>query len=88
MPSATSDSNDQVQENIRGGNVQARTRCLKPLKYTGTLDKFQHQDLTPVIGREYIGLQVTELLAENNEQLIKDLAVTGRLYSLLDPLKY
>lgn len=41
----------------------------------GSLDKYKHQDLTPVIGREFEGLQVTELLTAD-EQLIKDLAVT------------
>lgn len=42
---------------------------------SGTLNKYTHQDLTPVIGMEFEGLQVTELL-EGDEQLIKDLAVT------------
>jgi alpha-ketoglutarate-dependent taurine dioxygenase len=42
---------------------------------SGSLDKYQHQDITPVIGREFEGLQVTDLL-QGDEQLIKDLAVT------------
>jgi len=42
---------------------------------SGSLDKYKHQDLTPVIGREFEGLQVTELLS-GDEQLIKDLAIT------------
>jgi hypothetical protein len=62
---------------IVGGHPKARTQLTKPLVYEGSLDRFTHRDLTPVIGREYEGLQVTELLAANNEQLIKDLAVTG-----------
>jgi alpha-ketoglutarate-dependent taurine dioxygenase len=39
------------------------------------LDKYKHEDLTPVIGREFEGLQVTELL-KADPQLINDLAVT------------
>lgn len=42
---------------------------------SGSLNKYKHQDLTPVIGREFEGLQVTELL-KSNAQLINDLAVT------------
>ena len=42
---------------------------------SGSLDKYKHQDLTPVIGREFEGLQVTKLLTAD-EQVIKDLAVT------------
>lgn len=75
MPSIT---NEQTLDNgqFLGGNVQARTRLPKPLKYTGTLDSFQSQDLTPVLGREYEGLQVRDLLKWGDE-MIRDLAVTS-----------
>jgi hypothetical protein len=65
---------------IVGGHPKARPRLTKPLVYSGSLDRFTRRDLTPVIGREYEGLQVTELLEANNEQLIKDFACTGALY--------
>lgn len=70
---------NKLESNIRGGNAKARTQCATPLVYSGTLDKFSSRDSTPVIGREYEGLQVTELLESDNEQLIKDLAVTSEL---------
>lgn len=55
----------------------ARTRLVKPLAYSGSLNSFSQSDLTPVIGREYEGLQVAELLAaKNSDVLIRDLAVT------------
>lgn len=54
----------------------ARTRLDKPLSYTGSLDSYEQSDLTPVIGTEFEGLQVTELLATGNDALIRDLAVT------------
>ncbi|KAG9245897.1 alpha-ketoglutarate-dependent taurine dioxygenase [Calycina marina] len=81
MPSAINGTNgsgpeDQVQRsNIKGGNVESQTRCLKPMVNSGSLDKFTNRDLTPIIGREFEGLQVRELL-KADEQLIKDLAVT------------
>lgn len=60
-----------------GGHIQARTRLQKPLQYTGTLDRFQSQDLTPVVGREYEGLQVRDLLKWGDD-MIRDLAVTSK----------
>jgi alpha-ketoglutarate-dependent taurine dioxygenase len=55
----------------------ARTKLDKPLTYTGSLDSYSHSDLTTVIGTEYEGLQVVDLLsAKNSDALIRDLAVT------------
>jgi alpha-ketoglutarate-dependent taurine dioxygenase len=77
MVSPTFGAQKSLTPNIRGGNVQALTRCLEPLIYSGTLDHYTHRDSTPVIGREYEGLQVTDLLnAPSRHQRIKDLAVT------------
>ncbi|KAK2764452.1 hypothetical protein FQN54_009146 [Arachnomyces sp. PD_36] len=74
MPAAIDNSNGST---IRGGNEQARPRLTKPLTYSGSLDSFTHNDITPVIGREYRGIQVNDLLkANNSDDLIRDLAVT------------
>lgn len=43
----------------------------------GSLDKYEHSDLTPVIGREFNGVQVKDFL-DGDEQLIKDLAVSSK----------
>jgi alpha-ketoglutarate-dependent taurine dioxygenase len=60
---------------IRGGNVRAQTRCLKPIAYCGTLEDYH--DVTPVIGREFQSLQVIDLLnGPNRDERIRDLAVT------------
>lgn len=78
MPSALPDTGHVETSSIRGGNPEARTRCNKPMVYSGLLDTYAHHDLTPVIGREYHGLQAVDLLkAANSDELIKDLAVTG-----------
>ena len=61
---------------IFGGDATARSRLLEPLVYSGSLDSYKYQDLTPVIGREFEGLQVTDLL-KASDAVVKDLAVTG-----------
>jgi hypothetical protein len=57
------DRNSDTETSIIGGHASARPRPLRPLTYSGLLDHFQHQDLTPVVGREFEGLQVTDLLS-------------------------
>ncbi|KAL4994226.1 hypothetical protein BDV10DRAFT_197702 [Aspergillus recurvatus] len=62
---------------LSGGHPEARPRLSSPLAYSGSLDAYQRQDLTPVIGTEYEGLQVVEILrSPKRDQLIQDLAVT------------
>lgn len=56
----------EPKSGIVGGNPVAKTRCLKPLVYSGSLDKYTQADITPVIGREYEGLHVTDLLKTDN----------------------
>ncbi|KAK4147378.1 uncharacterized protein C8A04DRAFT_24620 [Dichotomopilus funicola] len=49
----------------------------EPLKLSGALDKFEHFDVTPVIGREYANVDLAELLsAPNSDELLRDLAIT------------
>lgn len=46
---------------------------------TGALDKFQHFDVTPVIGREFIGVDLAEWLhAPNSDELLRELAITSK----------
>ncbi|KAK7914499.1 hypothetical protein PG985_012202 [Apiospora marii] len=72
MPSV---SIDPVDCNLFGGHPGSRTRMQKPLVYSGTLDEFEQNDLTPVIGREFYGLQIRDLL-KWDDQHMKDLAAT------------
>lgn len=73
MPGATTISEGPVAPNYD----IARTKLDKPLSYTGSLDSYSQSDLTPVIGTEFEGLQVVDLLsAKNSDALIRDLAVT------------
>jgi alpha-ketoglutarate-dependent taurine dioxygenase len=78
MSSVKRARHDGAESSIIGGHESARSRLLKPLVYSGSLDSFKHQDSTPVIGREYEGLQVRDLLKWGDE-MIRDLAITSML---------
>jgi len=54
-----------------------RSRLKKPLEYSGSLDNFEHTEVTPVVGRLYPNVQIRDLLeAQNARQLLQDLAYT------------
>lgn len=44
-----------------------------PLSYSGTLDSYEHFDVTSVIGREFPKLQITDIL--NDDAKLRDLAI-------------
>ncbi|KAK4466845.1 hypothetical protein QBC42DRAFT_215733 [Cladorrhinum samala] len=49
----------------------------EPLKLSGALDQFRSFDVTPVIGREYVDVDLVDLLrAPNSDELLRDLAIT------------
>ena len=51
----------------------------EPLVYGGSLEQFDYVDLTNVIGREFSGVQLTDLLkAPNADEIIRDLAILGK----------
>lgn len=52
-----------------------KSELLGPLKYTGSLDQYESFDVTAVIGREYPGLQLVDIL--HDDAKIRDLALTG-----------
>lgn len=57
----------------------ARSKLKAPLEYTGSLDIYDYKDLTTVIGREYHGIEIVDLLnASDSDVLIRDLAITSR----------
>ncbi|KPI34564.1 putative alpha-ketoglutarate-dependent sulfonate dioxygenase [Cyphellophora attinorum] len=45
-----------------------------PLKYSGSLDQYKHFDVTNVIGREFVDLQLSQIL--NDDAKLRDLAIT------------
>lgn len=61
---------------MHANGVQSKL-IKEPLKYSGSLDKYKFIESTPIIGREYHDLQLTDLLkAPNRDVLVRDLAVT------------
>ncbi|KAH8687728.1 putative alpha-ketoglutarate-dependent taurine dioxygenase [Tricladium varicosporioides] len=53
------------------------TAHKEPLKLSGALDHFESFDVTPVIGREFKGVNLAKWLrAPNSDDLIRDLAIT------------
>ena len=54
----------------------------EPLKLSGSLDSYESFDVTPVIGKEFVGVNLAEWLnAPNSDDLIRDLAITSILPS-------
>src|SRR5690606_23813524 len=50
----------------------------EPLRLSGALDHLEYFDVTPVIGREYVNVDLVELLrAPNSDELLRDLAITS-----------
>jgi len=49
----------------------------EPLKLSGALDHFESFDVTPIIGREFVGVNLAKWLrAPNSDELLRDLAIT------------
>ncbi|KAB8290794.1 hypothetical protein EYC80_008431 [Monilinia laxa] len=55
----------------------AQVQHREPLQLSGVLDKFESFDVTPAIGREYVGVNLADWLkAPNSDGLLRDLAIT------------
>ncbi|KAI1389996.1 TauD-domain-containing protein [Hypoxylon trugodes] len=53
------------------------TAHKEPLKLSGALDQFKQFDVTPVIGKEFVDVDLAEWLrAPNSDELLRDLAIT------------
>ncbi len=53
-----------------------------PLALSGALDRFSYEDITPVIGREFLNINIVDDLLDvsNADELIRDLAITSKQY--------
>ncbi|KAH8662371.1 hypothetical protein BX600DRAFT_498913 [Xylariales sp. PMI_506] len=72
-PSATIDVAEQAIP-VREGKTKSYP---KPLVPSGALEKFEYEETTPVIGREFINVNIVDdiLNAENADELLRDLAI-------------
>jgi hypothetical protein len=52
----------------------------EPLKLSGALDHFKHEETTPIIGREFIDVNIVDDLldTENADERLRDLAITSK----------
>ena len=52
----------------------------EPLKLSGALDKFAPEDTTPLIGREFLNVNIVDdlLNATDADELLRDLAITSK----------
>lgn len=57
------------------------THGRKPLKYSGSLDGFESEDITPVIGTEYPTAKLVDWInAPNADDLLRDLAIKSEYH--------
>lgn len=71
-PSATSIGIDTTAQT---GKAYQHREALKP---TGVLDQYKQKDLTPVIGTEFLNVNLVDWLnAPNSDELLRDLAIKG-----------
>ena len=72
-----SEAKEEPAPAVQSPAVEAQHR--EPLKLSGALDHFESFDVTPVIGREFVGVNLARWLkAPNSDELIRDLAITSR----------
>lgn len=68
-------SAEQVDFKSKNGTQPLR----RPLELKGVLDQFKSFDVTPIIGREFVDVNLAEwLCADNSDDLIRDLAITSK----------
>ena len=82
-PGIRTDVSVQTESIQNGNGVHSKPAHREPLKLSGELNKFAHEDATPVIGREFPTVNIVDdlLNASNADELLRDLAVTGRWLS-------
>jgi hypothetical protein len=90
VPGAEAIPEKKEEEDTNGGAVgstpvvvdtlpKLETNHREPLKLSGALDQFKHFDSTPVIGREFVDVDLAEWLkAPNSDELLRDLAITSK----------
>lgn len=51
----------------------------EPLKLSGALDHFKYEETTPIIGREFIDVNIVDdlLNGENADERLRDVAITS-----------
>ncbi|KAJ5894190.1 hypothetical protein N7495_005881 [Penicillium taxi] len=73
-----------LRSSIKGS--EAKVQYPAPLKPSGALDKFDYEETTPVIGREFPTVNIVDdlLSAPNADELLRELAITSKSRSPLN----
>lgn len=71
---------ETVTLNTKSADAPAHSQYPRePLKLKGVLDQYKSFDVTPVIGREFVDVNLKDWLeAPNSDELIRDLAITSK----------
>ncbi|KAI0125350.1 taurine dioxygenase family protein [Xylariales sp. AK1849] len=72
-------TSDLLVHSLPSEDGSAKTRSYaEPLRLSGALDKFPHEETTPIIGREFLNVNIVDdlLNADNADELLRDLAIT------------
>jgi hypothetical protein len=69
-------------QNDARGSTHKEINYPAPLKLSGALEKVSYEDTTPLIGREFLDVNIVDdlLNASNADELIRDLAITSKPY--------
>ena len=69
-----------IAETHTNGNSVPDGHFPKPLKQSGALEKFEFEDVTPVMGREFPKTNIVDDLinSPNADTLLRDLAITSK----------
>jgi hypothetical protein len=72
---------ETVTLNTKSSDAPAQSQYPRePLQLKGVLDQYKSFDVTPVIGREFVDVNLKDWLeAPNSDELIRDLAITSTL---------
>lgn len=66
------------QQSKQTEEPKVETQHREPLKLSGVLESFDSFDVTPTIGREFVGVNLAKWLrAPNSDELLRDLAITS-----------
>lgn len=70
---------DVPSQDVPSTKETTEQKYPEPLKPSGALDQFKFEETTPVIGREFIGVNIVDdiLNADNADERLRDLAITS-----------
>ena len=68
-----------IEEKSSSEALIDNAHASEPLKSTGVLEKFDYEEVTPIIGREFPKLNIVNDLinAEDSDELLRELAITS-----------